>query len=683
MDKLTGISSFRGFIDETDKLLTDNPNDNFDIFVWDIVQFKVINDLYGMEAGDWLLKEIAAEIKAKVTRGTCGRIGNDKFVCCVFANDKLYSFKNNVYVFRREGVEHRILIQGGCYQVRSRDVPVIKMCDRAILALNSIKGKYTEAVAIYNNSEREDIIMGQCLAADFDNALKERQFKVYIQPIYYADSNVMAGGEVLVRWEHPTLGFLSPGRFIRYFEQNYLITRLDKFVWEEACRILKRMKEEGKTVIPLSINISRADFLFDNLYDVLVGLVTKYDVAPDKLRIEITESAYIDNPVKIKDTIDRLCEYGFSIHIDDFGTGYSSLNTLKELPFGILKIDKTLIDEIDGSEKAANVVSTIINMAKLLGMDVIAEGVENVKQLNFLKHMGCKYIQGFYFSKPVCEEEFFKKDFEDRVLIHDDTDKFNVESIFTIRNPESRGIIDMIIGAILQYEINDGQLVLKRVNQEFYYQYGIKDPYELFTVRKGKIIDEEDISRVYKRCISAMTRNETNYIEAGYTRKDGSKGSLYIKIFYIGKKNGKPQFLFNTMDITKEKRKRLKQRLLDYMDSLSKLCSEILRLNYTDNTLTTVHCDENRVKVKYDNAPLDRLLNRFSSILDKDEHDEIMKVFSYEEMEKFCLSNESIKVISIHLHSNNCGRHLCEIIIVNNRDEHGKIIVTTGSRVIL
>ena len=104
MDKLTGISSFRGFIDETDKLLADNPNDNFDIFVWDIVQFKVINDLYGMEAGDWLLKEIAAEIKAKVTRGTCGRIGNDKFVCCVFANDKLYGFKNNVYVFRREGV---------------------------------------------------------------------------------------------------------------------------------------------------------------------------------------------------------------------------------------------------------------------------------------------------------------------------------------------------------------------------------------------------------------------------------------------------------------------------------------------------------------------------------------------------------------------------------------------------
>ena len=297
--------------------------------------------------------------------------------------------------------------------------------------------------------------------------------------------------------------------------------------------------------------------------------------------------------------------------------------------------------------------------------------------------MGCKYIQGFYFSKPVCEEEFFKKDFEDRVLIHDDTDKINVESIFTIRNPESRDVIDMIIGAILQYEINDGQLVLKRVNQEFYYQYGIKDPYELFTVRKGKIIDEEDISRVYKRCISAMTRNETNYIEAGYTRKDGSKGSLYIKIFYIGKENGKPQFLFNTMDITKEKRKRLKQRLLDYMDSLSKLCSEILRLNYTDNTLTTVHCDENRVKVKYDNAPLDRLLNRFSSILDKDEHDEIMKVFSYEEMEKFCLSNESIKVISIHLHSNNYGRHLCEVIIVNNRDEHGKIIVTTGSRVIL
>lgn len=683
MDKLTGISSFRRFIEETDKLLKDNPDANFDIFVWDIVKFKVINDLYGMEAGDWLLKEIATEIKSKVVRGTCGRIGNDKFVCCVFADDRLYDFKNNVYEFRRDGVEHRILIQGGCYQVRTRDIPVIKMCDRAILALDSIKGKYTEAVAIYDNSEREDIIMGQRLAADFDNALKERQFKVYIQPIYYADSNVMAGGEVLVRWEHPTLGFLSPGRFIGYFEQNYLITRLDKFVWEEACRMLKKMKEEGRTIVPLSINVSRTDFLYDDLYDVLVGLVTKYDVEPDKLKIEITESAYIDNPVRIKDTIDRLCKYGFNIHIDDFGTGYSSLNTLRELPFGILKIDKALIDEIDGSEKAANVVSTIISMAKWLGMDVIAEGVEKVSQLNFLRHMGCKYIQGFYFSKPVCEDDFFKKDFESSTVIEDDTDRINVESIFAIRNPESRGFVDRMLGAILQYEIDEGKLVLKRVNQEFYRLYDIKTPYELFTVRKGNIIEEKDVPRVYKRCINAMTRNEPLYIETSCTKNDGSKGSLYVRIFYIGKENGKPQFLFNSMDITKENRKRVKQRLLDYMDSLSKLCEEILRLNYTDNTLTTVHCNEDKVRIKYDNTPLDRALDRFSSIIDKDEHDEVMKVFSYEEMEKFCLSNESIKVINLHLSSKTYGRHMCEIIIINNRDEYGRIIVTTGSRVIL
>lgn len=180
-----------------------------------------------------------------------------------------------------------------------------------------------------------------------------------------------------------------------------------------------------------------------------------------------------------------------------------------------------------------------------------------------------------------------------------------------------------------------------------------------------------------------MTRNEPLYIETSCIKSDGSKGSLYVRIFYIGKENGKPQFLFNSMDITKENRKRVKQRLLDYMDSLSKLCEEILRLNYTDNTLTTVHCNEDRVRIKYDNTPLDRALDRFSSIIDKNEHDEVMKVFSYEEMEKFCLSNESIKVINLHLDSKNYGRHMCEIIIINNRDEYGRIIVTTGSRVIL
>lgn len=681
-DELTGLYDFRSFIQATEELLNKDNETEYAILVWDIIQFKVINDLYGMEAGDRLLREIADDIKLKVKNGVCGRIGNDKFVCCIRYDENKKNNISNIYDFHvnDETGNHKVLMQGGCYLVKERDVPVVKMCDRALLALDRIKGKFTETMSVYSNSSREEILMGQMLAADLDAGIRERQFKAYVQPIYYSNSNVISGGEVLVRWEHPTLGFLPPGKFIGYFEKNYLITKLDKFIWEEACRMIRRMKDEGRTIVPLSVNVSRMDFYFDDICDVFVNLVEKYDIEPKYIKIEITESAYMDNPERLRGTVEKLSQLGFRIYIDDFGSGYSSLNTLRDLPFNTIKIDKSLIDEIDKSLKAGNVVCSIINMAKWLGMSVVAEGVEGVNQVNFLKHMGCKYIQGFYFSKPLPEEEFFAKDFNEKDDRPEESDEFNLDSIFDIYDPEGRSFINKLIGPLLHYELDGDKLVLRRVNNEFYNIYDIKTPYELFNARNGDILGEDE--KVLNACKSAVTRNEPVNVRVNTRNADGKHMILFVKIYYIGKENGREQFIFSSMDITREAKNRGKHDGMELFISLSALFKEVLVLNYTDDIVNTISRDGGMVNIVYHNTPLSRTFERFKNIVAPDDLDRVMNELSYESMKQFCESGDMLKLIKLKMHARDNIYRKCEIVVINNRDDYGRVIVTTGSRTV-
>lgn len=682
IDELTGLYDFKSFIYVTEELLEKNPEEEFAILVWDIVQFKVINDLYGMESGDRLLKLVADDFKTKIKRGTCGRIGNDKFACCVYYGENVIDNLSNIfdfYVNDEVGV-HKVLMQGGCYLIKERDIPVVKMCDRALLALDRIKGKFTEIVSVYSSSSREEIIMGQTLASDLDTGIKERQFKAYVQPIYYANSNVISGGEVLVRWDHPKFGFMAPGRFIGYFEKNYLITKLDKFIWEEACRMLRRMKDEGRTMVSLSVNVSRTDLYFDDIGDVFIELVKKYDIEPKYLKIEITESAYMDNPEKLKDTVERLNAYGFRILIDDFGSGFSSLNTLKNLPFNTIKIDKSLIDEIDKSVKAGNVVSSIITMAKWLGMDVVAEGVEDINQVNFLKHMGCKYIQGYYFSKPLKEDDFFAKDFDEKDKRPEVSDEIVLDSLFEMNDAEGRSFVNRLVGPLLHYELDGDKLVLKRVNDEFYKIFDFKTPYELFNLNNGEILGKEE--KVINGCKSAITRNEPVGIYVNGLDKEGKRIVLYVKIYYVGNEKGKAQFVFNSMDVTKENRNRKRDGALDLIGMLSTLFTEVLVLNYTDNIVNTISRDGKTVGLTYENTPLTRVLDNMKRIVAEEDVDRVMKELSIESMKEFCESGEAVKSIRLKMGSKGQEIKKCEIVVINNKDDYGRVIVTTGNRVI-
>ena len=251
------------------------------------------------------------------------------------------------------------------------------------------------------------------IVRDMEFALQEGQFCIYMQPVYNLRTNRIVSAEALVRWNHPTNGTISPGKFIPVFERNGFIVRLDRFVWEEACRFLRAKKDRGDKVIPVSVNVSRLNFYNLDLIEYLMQLVKKYELETWMLKLEVTESAYTDNPHQLMMVVRELRLHGFPVLMDDFGSGYSSLNMLKDLPVDVLKIDMGFVREIERSGRASAIIRSIVSMAQNLDMGIVVEGVETKPQVDFLGSIGCEKIQGYYFSRPLPEKEF------DGLLIRD------------------------------------------------------------------------------------------------------------------------------------------------------------------------------------------------------------------------------------------------------------------------
>ena len=214
---------------------------------------------------------------------------------------------------------------------------------------------------------------------------------------------------MLVRWYHPLKEFIPPTRFIPIFEKNGFVAQIDRFVWEEACKLLAYEKETFDRVIPVSVNLSRLNFYDEKLVEYILGLIQKYKLEPWMLRLEITESAYTDNMHLLIDTVAHFQKEGFKILMDDFGSGYSSLNMLRNMPVDILKLDMRFLDNIQHDSRARAIVKNVVNLAKDIDMDVIIEGVETKEQLDFLTSIGCKNIQGFYFAHPMTKEDYLDR----------------------------------------------------------------------------------------------------------------------------------------------------------------------------------------------------------------------------------------------------------------------------------
>ena len=405
-DALTGVYNKKKFFEVTHEMLVSHPNKDFAFVRFDIDRFKLINTFFGMQEGDRLLKYIASELKRFSlgnTLFTYGRIEADVFCICLAYDENTAKL---LLATARETLEnydlnYSIVPSFGIYIVEDKELPVHAMFDMATLASKQCKESYVEFYSIYNDVLSETLIREQEITNEMDFALENGQFQLYLQPKYNLKTGLPNGAETLVRWIHPVKGIISPNDFIPLFERNGFISKLDFYIWEKACQLIKHWIDSGYNPLPISVNVSRVNLYNPKLENTLINLVKKYDIPPYLLNLELTESAYTDNPAIIKMIMTRLHKYGFIVMMDDFGSGYSSLNVLKDIHIDILKLDMKFLSNNDNPERGESILSSIIEMAHKLNITVIAEGVETESQATFLNNVGCDHVQGFYFAKPM------------------------------------------------------------------------------------------------------------------------------------------------------------------------------------------------------------------------------------------------------------------------------------------
>lgn len=404
-DRLTGLYSKEFFYQKVRERLLREPEQEFTVVGVNIENFKLYNDNFGVAAGDILLKKMAHMLRERSGENAiCGRFAADRFLCLQEREQE----KKDRISFSEEYVSGRsnVVMKWGIYEIIDRTVPVEQMCDRALLAMNSIKGQYNQHIAVYDDALRGKLLREQAITDAMETALAEKQFIVYLQPKYSLNEECMAGAESLVRWIHPEWGFMSPGEFIPLFEKNGFISNLDQYIWEQVCVRLREWKEKEYPLLPVSVNVSRTDIYQIDLVNTLTKITEKYGIDPLYLHLEITESAYAENPVQIINTVNQLRELGFIIEMDDFGSGYSSLNMLNQMKMDILKLDMKFIQNEMAKPADQSILSYVINMSHGIGLSVVAEGVETGEQLDRLRDIGCDYVQGYYIAKPMPVTEY-------------------------------------------------------------------------------------------------------------------------------------------------------------------------------------------------------------------------------------------------------------------------------------
>lgn len=419
-DSQTGIRNKTAFMRDCKKMLEDNPDMDYIIGAGDLNRFKIINDFYGNEIGDNILGLIAGILKDLVAdEGICARFGGGQFTFCIphtIENlEKIRAIK--YFDYKAEELTVQATMRWGLYVTEHipEEQNIAFMINCATLAMDKKISYITNTYNVFTKELRTLLKEETVISADFKPALKNNEFTLWFQPQYAAGTEKIVGAEALCRWIKPDGEVLSPGIFIPIAEKCGFIRYLDEAIWGMAFQKIRSWLDEGLSVVPISLNISRISLGTDALIYVIKRLKEQYNIPTELVHFEITESAYMEDQEVMITRINKIKELGFEIAMDDFGSGYSSLNSLKDIPIDYLKLDLGFLksakhpestENLDTTNKGGSIISSVIKMAQNLELITIAEGVETLKQASFLTGLGCNIIQGFYFSKPISEEDF-------------------------------------------------------------------------------------------------------------------------------------------------------------------------------------------------------------------------------------------------------------------------------------
>ena len=559
-DELTGLLTRKAFLLKVEQFISHNREKNFCIIAFDFDNFKSSNSLYGVEKCNEFLAYSAREMMKAMPAGISGRYGGDQYIL-------FYEYDEQVDIERLNRISKMILdkapiphqiVKMGVYAPIDVDLPLVICCDRAFLSISGIKGKYGKDLAFFEDSLQNQLLNEQRIIETMERALEESQFQVFYQPKHETVSGHIAGAEALVRWNHPEYGFMAPASFIPLFERNGFITKLDVFVLEQVCKDMKRWEQDGLPLVPISVNVSRRDFLETGCIENQFKIIDEYKVDHSLLHMEVTESLYSENTDIIISQVKKTQNLGFAIEMDDFGSGYSSLGSLATFPLNILKLDISFVRNIKKNEI---VIENIIKMAHRMGLLTIAEGAESLEQYKILKTLGCDYIQGFYFSKPLsCRdfEAYLKKSSvlsTGRIMMKPAEEEQTIlaEEMLMAANEVAEGIP----GGFFSYHA-DGALELISFNSELIKMYDCKTAEE-FREYVGNsfcgIVHPDDFTRVQRSIDKQITEeNHIDYVEYRIKTKSGSV--KYVKDYgrYVKTKNYGDIFYVFLNDITLEER---------------------------------------------------------------------------------------------------------------------------------
>lgn len=409
IDAKTGLLNSKGFSNAVHHRLQAHQDQSFLLVRWDIDQFKLVNEVYGYDRGDHVLKEIGASYGDEVKTGLeFGYLSADHFAILIpDSSDAVNTtYREITDMLKSIDPSLHLYVSMGVYRLIDPDEDITQANDYALLALHAAKKSAQGSIAWYSPDMSTELLERHRIREEMEPALASGQFEVWYQPqVDYAAGKVV-GAEALVRWRDPDRGIVPPAKFIPLFESNGFVTKLDEYVWDHACRFLRSWIDEGNDPIPISVNISRRDIFARDLYAELTGLVRRYSLDPGLVHLEITETVFISDPEDMNYLVERLQNAGFHVELDDFGSGYSSLNTLKDMMVDTIKLDMKFLQGGKNEKRSGRILSAMVRMADWLDIGTIAEGVETKAQADFLKSLGCTKLQGYYFAKPMPEADY-------------------------------------------------------------------------------------------------------------------------------------------------------------------------------------------------------------------------------------------------------------------------------------
>ncbi len=560
-DKFTGLYNGTTFFNKVEEFKSQISENTYCLVSVDLEHFRVFNKLYGKTKGSSLLQQIAECLKTFTNEynGVAGYFTGDNYGLLLPYDKELLLNLQKKVTAEIEVYTNSVgfLPAFGVYKIDDLSVTSDIMYDRASMAMNYVFGNYQIRICEYNQDMEERVEEEVKILSEVQESLKKGEFTFYVQPQCDIYTGKIVGGESLVRWKHGEKGLISPGIFVPILEKNGFIADLDRYVWDKVCQWLRSWIDRGFQPVPISVNVSRTDIFSLDVPAYLQELLRKYDLPSRLLKIEVTESAYAESNDKIIRTVKQLRDANFLVMMDDFGSGYSSLNMLKSVSVDVLKIDMRFLDiDENEEEKGIGILESVVNMARQMRMPIVVEGVETQKQENFLLKMGCRYMQGYYYYRPMPIEDFEELIADENNLDLNGIWCRQIESMhvreFLDSNVFTDTMVNNILGAAAFYDMYENRIEITRVNEKYYQLAGIDSKSEAeYYKQVGNHVRDDDKNTLYSIFSNAYENGNggaQGYIH--FLRTDGEVLWVYMRVFFLRERDGHKQFYASLTDMT-------------------------------------------------------------------------------------------------------------------------------------